>query len=185
MVRHYSHGRGISPSRVVRAKTWDERKEQGHAFGRSDERPASAHSPPPPRLRAAGAALEVSVGHFSDPDEVKGIAHFLEHMLFLGTAKYPSENEYSSFLNDHGGYSNAYTASEQTQYQFEVAKDSLREALDRFSQFFVAPLFSASATSRELEAVDSEHSKNLQSDMVSLHRVHLRGIHSLYTAVRT
>ena len=44
----------------------------------------------------------------------QGIAHFLEHMLFMGTEKYPDENEYSKFLAAHGGSSNAYTAAEDT-----------------------------------------------------------------------
>ena len=85
-------------------------------------------------------------------------------MLFLGTEKYPDENSYSAFLNDHGGMSNAYTDMENTNYYFDVGHDHLEEALDRFSQFFSAPLFTASATDRELEAVDSENSKNLLND---------------------
>ena len=51
---------------------------------------------------------------FSDPDDLPGLAHFTEHMLFLGTDKFPAENEYSTFLNAHGGSSNAYTDSEDT-----------------------------------------------------------------------
>lgn len=34
-------------------------------------------------------------GFFADPDEIPGLAHFLEHLLFMGTEKYPKENEYS------------------------------------------------------------------------------------------
>ena len=86
-------------------------------------------------------------------------------MLFLGTEKYPDENSYSSFLNEHGGYSNAYTASEATNYHFCVANNGLKEALDRFSSFFICPLFTETATGRELQAVDSEHKKNIQQDM--------------------
>ena len=85
-------------------------------------------------------------------------------MLFLGTEKYPSEDAYSGFLTEHGGFSNAYTDSDDTNYFFTVDQDSLRGALDRFAQFFVAPLFSEGSTSRELHAVDNEHKKNLQSD---------------------
>ena len=51
----------------------------------------------------SGAALDVHVGHFSDPDELPGLAHFLEHMLFLGTKKYPDENSYAEYLQSHGG----------------------------------------------------------------------------------
>ena len=112
----------------------------------------------------SGAALDVHVGHFSDPDELPGLAHFLEHMLFLGTKKYPDENSYAEYLQSHGGSSNAYTACAHTNYQFDVTPPHLEEALDRFAQFFVCPLFTASATDRELLAVDSENAKNLQND---------------------
>jgi len=37
-----------------------------------------------------------------DPEELPGLAHFCEHMLFLGTEKYPVENEYSRFLSENG-----------------------------------------------------------------------------------
>lgn len=66
--------------------------------------------------RRAAAAMDVHVGSFSDPDDVPGLAHFCEHMLFLGTEKYPSEEEYSNYLSAHGGSSNAYTDSEDTVY---------------------------------------------------------------------
>jgi len=43
------------------------------------------------------------VGSWADPPEFQGLAHFLEHMLFMGTEKYPDEDDYSSFLSQHGG----------------------------------------------------------------------------------
>jgi len=58
------------------------------------------------------AAVHLQVGHFADPPDRKGLAHFHEHMLFLGTSKYPEENEYEQFLNQNGGFSNAYTDME-------------------------------------------------------------------------
>ena len=39
----------------------------------------------------------------------KGLSHYLEHMLFMGSAKYPNENEYDDYLTKHGGSSNAFT----------------------------------------------------------------------------
>jgi insulysin len=53
---------------------------------------------------------------------------------------------------------------DSTNYYFQVGHEFLEPALDRFSQFFIAPLFLADCTDRELRAVDSEHKKNLQSD---------------------
>eukprot|EP00929_Paragymnodinium_shiwhaense_P045058 TRINITY_DN23068_c0_g1_i4.p1 TRINITY_DN23068_c0_g1~~TRINITY_DN23068_c0_g1_i4.p1 ORF type:complete len:1001 (+),score=230.81 TRINITY_DN23068_c0_g1_i4:104-3106(+) len=117
-----------------------------------------------PKCDRAAAALSVGVGSLFDPKDVQGIAHFCEHMLFLGTRKYPSENEYNEYLAKNGGYSNAYTAETVTNYFFSVKPEALDGALDRFAQFFIEPLFTESATGRELQAVDSEHSKNLQQD---------------------
>eukprot|EP00178_Gracilaria_changii_P016018 TRINITY_DN4511_c0_g1_i1.p1 TRINITY_DN4511_c0_g1~~TRINITY_DN4511_c0_g1_i1.p1 ORF type:complete len:985 (-),score=132.98 TRINITY_DN4511_c0_g1_i1:2428-5382(-) len=129
-----------------------------------------------PSSDKAAASLDVAVGYFSDPKHLPGLAHFLEHMLFLGTKKYPDEDSYNNFLAENGGHSNAYTAQEHTNYYFEIIiadkvgdtvngkMPPFKEALDRFSQFFKAPLFTESATERELNAVHSEHQKNLQSD---------------------
>jgi insulysin len=54
-------------------------------------------------------------------------------MLFMGTKKYPAENEYMEFVKDKGGYTNAYTSLTNTNYQFEVSNEGLEGALDRFS----------------------------------------------------
>lgn len=115
-------------------------------------------------LDKASAAMDVNVGSFSDPSDIPGLAHFLEHLLFMGTTKYPDENAYGEYLASHSGHSNAYTAGEHTNYYFEVGAEHLEGALDRFAQFFIAPLFNPSGTDRELQAVDSEHKKNLQND---------------------
>ncbi|PQE23415.1 a-pheromone processing metallopeptidase ste23 protein [Rutstroemia sp. NJR-2017a BBW] len=128
-----------------------------------------------PDTDKAAAAMDVDVGSFSDPDDLPGTAHAVEHFCFMGTKKYPGENEYSTYLTKYGGNSNAYTASTSTNYYFElsvkqsnvpIAKDKapLYSALDRFSQFFIQPLFLADTLDRELRAVDSEYKKNLQSD---------------------
>lgn len=141
----------------------------------------------------ASAAMDVNVGSMSDPEDMQGIAHAVEHALFLGTEKFPQENEYNSYLNKYGGESNAFTAPTSTNYYFECSAMStsnsrgssanasqaslpisqtsstkevspLWGALDRFSQFFVKPLFLENVLDRELRAVDSENKKNLQSD---------------------
>lgn len=117
-----------------------------------------------PTTDKSSAAMDVRVGHLSDPEQFQGLAHFCEHLLFMGTEKYPRENEYSEFLQNHSGSSNAYTGMDNTNYFFDVGHSHLEGALDRFSQFFISPLFDASCTEREIRAVDSEHKKNLQSD---------------------
>ena len=73
-----------------------------------------------PRFNKSGASLVVNTGQIDDPRETEGLAHFLEHMLFLGTEKYPEVTEYSNFIKSNGGNNNAYTSSDHTNYQFDV-----------------------------------------------------------------
>ncbi|XP_037720814.1 insulin-degrading enzyme isoform X1 [Drosophila subpulchrella] len=124
-----------------------------------------------PKTDVSAAALSVQVGHMSDPTNLPGLAHFCEHMLFLGTEKYPHENGYTTYLSQSGGSSNAATYPLMTKYHFHVAPDKLDGALDRFAQFFIAPLFTPSATEREINAVNSEHEKNLPSDLWRIKQV--------------
>ncbi|KAH0884687.1 hypothetical protein HID58_060783 [Brassica napus] len=117
-----------------------------------------------PETDKCAASMNVSVGSFSDPEGLDGLAHFLEHMLFYASEKYPEEDSYSKYVTEHGGSRNAYTSRENTNYHFDINTDSFDEALDRFAQFFIKPLMSADATMREINAVDSEYQKNLLYD---------------------
>lgn len=112
----------------------------------------------------AAACVDVRAGSMQNPDDILGLAHFLEHLLFMGTKEYPEEEDYTAYLNKNGGSANAYTSDEDTVYFFDVNGDHLEGALARFSAFFKCPLFSQSAVDREMNAVDSENSKNLQQD---------------------
>ncbi|KAK0157498.1 hypothetical protein PV328_011239 [Microctonus aethiopoides] len=118
-----------------------------------------------PTTDKSAAALNVQIGHLSDPDELPGLAHFCEHMLFLGTAKYPDLNEYRSYLSQHGGIANANTYLDYTNYYFNISPEYLEGALDRFSQLFLTPLFTESATELEMNTVNSEHEKNITNDV--------------------
>ncbi|XP_019456155.1 PREDICTED: insulin-degrading enzyme-like 1, peroxisomal [Lupinus angustifolius] len=124
-----------------------------------------------PDTDKCAASMNVGVGSFSDPSGLEGLAHFLEHMLFYKSEKYPVEDSYSKYITEHGGSTNAFTASEQTNYYFDVNKDGFEEALDRFAQFFTKPLMPPDATMREIKAVDSENQKNLLSDGWRMHQL--------------
>eukprot|EP00924_Labyrinthula_sp_SR-Ha-C_P006876 augustus_masked-scaffold_8-processed-gene-3.15-mRNA-1 protein AED:0.36 eAED:0.36 QI:0/-1/0/1/-1/1/1/0/1096 len=119
----------------------------------------------------SAASLAVNVGSFSDPPDFPGLAHFLEHMLFMGTSKYPDEAEYEEFLTSHAGSSNAWTDDEITNYYFDVENSFFFDALDRFAQFFIEPLFHKSTVERELKSVDNEFSRYMPSDSWRLDQV--------------
>lgn len=64
------------------------------------------------------------------------MAHFVEHMVFMGSEKYPDENDFDAFVSKHGGSTNACTDMEDTTFNFDIQRKHLRPALDRFAQFF-------------------------------------------------
>ncbi len=120
----------------------------------------------------SAAALSVQIGHFDDPMDRQGMAHFLEHMLFLGTEKYPKVGEFQTFINQHGGSNNAWTGTENTTFFFEVSPYGFEQGLDRFGQFFTAPLFNADAVDKERNAVDSEYKLKIKDDIRRIYQVH-------------
>lgn len=115
-----------------------------------------------PLTQKSAASLSVAIG--SNNDDVEGIAHFLEHMLFMGSVKYPNENDYNTYIKENGGSSNAFTSSDHTNYYFDCVPEGLFKVLDIFAQFFINPLLKEDGVKRELNAVDSEYQNSLTHD---------------------
>jgi len=115
-------------------------------------------------LKMSAAGLCVHMGSFSDPDDIPGLAHFLEHMVFMGSEKFPDENSFDAFNRKHGGNDNASTDCETTIFYFETPRRHFHEGLDRFAQFFISPLMKQNSMEREREAVDSEFQMALPDD---------------------
>lgn len=121
-----------------------------------------------PKADQSAAAFSMEVGSWNDHPKYPGTAHFLEHLLFMGSKAYPEENSYEKQVLDNGGTFNAYTAPDRTVYIFSVNNDAFPLTLDMFSHMFIDPLFSPSGIGRELHAVDQEHDKNIESDQSRL-----------------
>jgi insulysin len=124
-----------------------------------------------PQADQSAAVMGVEVGSWNDPKEYPGMAHFCEHMLFMGSHTYPNENEFSKMIADYNGQTNAFTASDRTVYMFSSQTDGFFTLLDRFAHFFIDPLFNPSGISRELHAVDQEYAKNLENDSWREHMI--------------
>ena len=108
--------------------------------------------------------MNVDVGSWHEPDTFPGLAHFLEHMVFLGSDKYPLMGHFDDFLAESGGMSNAYTDDLNTNYFFEIGSQQLNKALDMFAHFFIDPSFDSSAIELEINAVNSEYQINVSND---------------------
>lgn len=117
-----------------------------------------------PQAEDSAAAMYVGVGSQSDPKGLEGLAHFLEHMLFIGTDEHPEVDALSHFVTPRGGTYNAFTARDHTQYFFSVKPDSFEEAFNIFSSFFIKPLLSEEYVERERHAVHAEFKMHQQED---------------------
>lgn len=115
-------------------------------------------------------SVSINTGSYFNPKNYDGLAHFLEHMLFMGSSKYPNENHYFETLNKHGGGSNAYTDHYDTVYFFNVFDNAIEEISDIFCQFFIDPLFSEKSIKKEINAVNNEHLKNINNDNRKLYQ---------------
>ncbi|KAK0407206.1 hypothetical protein QR680_019074 [Steinernema hermaphroditum] len=106
--------------------------------------------------KTCAAAVDVQVGSSADPEDIPGLAHLCEHLLFEGSKKYPMDNGLRSFVKRSGGEMNCSTEDDWTNFELEVPLKFLEEALDRLIYSFISPLFNEHIISSEIEAVDSE-----------------------------
>ncbi|MCR9258994.1 MAG: insulinase family protein [Pseudomonadaceae bacterium] len=117
-----------------------------------------------PTTEKAAAAMAVFRGSNHEPEAHPGLAHFLEHMLFIQTEAYPEPSGFQDFVSANGGSTNAYTALDHTNYFFDVQVSAFPEALDRWGHFFISPIISPEYSQREKNAVDSEYQMQLKND---------------------
>uniref|UniRef100_H3GWS7 C2 domain-containing protein n=2 Tax=Phytophthora ramorum TaxID=164328 RepID=H3GWS7_PHYRM len=142
------------------ADSGDEGKEE------NDQEETNDRAPP-----QAAACLAVNVGSLADPEALPGLAHYLEHMVFMGSNKYPTEDAFEAFLSAHGGSSNGATECESTRFVFDVDAGYLEPALEMFASLFLAPLLRREAMDRELKAVESEFQRVRNNNPVRVQQV--------------
>ncbi|GGO75106.1 insulinase family protein [Bowmanella pacifica] len=122
--------------------------------------------------RKSAACATIALGHFQDPESCQGLAHLLEHMLFLGCQDYPAANHLADHLSLNGGHVNAWTGTEQSSFYFDALSNGFEEALRQFSAMLCTPLFDLSAMRNELNAIDAEFHMKKQDDLRRLYQVH-------------
>ena len=129
------------------------------------------------------ASMIVKVGYMQD--EISGLAHFLEHMLFSGTVKYPKEGEFMNYIEKNGGQTNAMTAHSYTCYYYTIRTECFEKSLDMFGNFFISPLLDPHSVEREKKAVNSEHLKNVHNDTWRIHELLLTSCYLPYSKFGT
>ena len=107
--------------------------------------------------------MGVNVGSRDELDEYKGISHFLEHMLFRGTKKYPTSELLNEKLYKLGGYFNASTHYEKTQYEITISKQYLKVALDILSELLYHSLLKPKDFAIEKKIIINEYNEQLSN----------------------
>jgi len=95
-------------------------------------------------------------GRYEDMRREYGVSHFLEHLLFQGSKKYPSAKILSETVDGVGGFMNAYTTAELTSYYAKIPSDKFAEIADLLADLTMRPLFDPTQIDRERGVIIEE-----------------------------
>ena len=109
-----------------------------------------------PNLKRCAAALRVAAGSHDVPLAWPGLAHFLEHLLFLGTERFPAEQGLMAYVQGHGGQVNARTSERTTDFFFELPPQVFNGGLQRLSDMLAHPRMNLDDQLREREVLHAE-----------------------------
>ncbi|QHF47321.1 coenzyme PQQ biosynthesis protein PqqF [Pseudomonas sp. S35] len=109
-----------------------------------------------PRLKRCAAALRVAAGSHDVPLAWPGLAHFLEHLLFLGTERFPTGEGLMAYVQRHGGQVNASTRERTTDFFFELPVSTFAPGLERLADMLTHPRLTLDDQVREREVLHAE-----------------------------
>lgn len=115
-----------------------------------------------PWARQAGFCLRVAAGSHDEPRDYPGLAHFFEHLLFLGSRQYAVEQGLMAFVRGCGGQVNATTQARHTDFVCQLPAASLQPALQRLQDMLDQPLLTLAAQRREREVLHAEYQARSQ-----------------------
>ena len=109
-----------------------------------------------PRLKRCAAVLHVAAGSHDVPLAWPGLAHFLEHLLFLGTEHFPAGEGLMAYVQRHGGQVNASTRERTTEFFFELPVPVFADGLARLADMLAHPRLALDDQQCEREVLDAE-----------------------------
>ncbi|MFT0625296.1 pyrroloquinoline quinone biosynthesis protein PqqF [Ectopseudomonas guguanensis] len=115
-----------------------------------------------PWAERVGICLRVAAGSHDEPAAYPGLAHFLEHLLFLGSRGYGLEQGLMAYAQGCGGQVNASTQARHTDFVCELPAERLQPALARLLDMLRWPLLDGAAQRREREVLDAEYQARRQ-----------------------
>ena len=109
-----------------------------------------------PRLKRCAAVLRVAAGSHDVPGAWPGLAHFLEHLLFLGTERFPAADNLMAWVQRHGGLVNARTCERHTDFFFELPLSAVEGGLERLCDMLGHLRMNMDEQLREREVLHAE-----------------------------
>lgn len=109
-----------------------------------------------PRLKRSAAVLRVAAGSHDVPLAWPGLAHFLEHLLFLATERFPTDEGLMAYVQRHGGQVNASTRERTTDFFFELPVSAFADGLERLADMLAQPRLALEDQLREREVLHAE-----------------------------
>ena len=109
-----------------------------------------------PHTRSVSMATFIGAGSRYESDDIAGVSHFLEHLLFKGTKNWPTARELSEAVEGVGGIMNASTDREMTVFWCKVAGLHFRRSLSVLVDMILNPLLDPTEVEKEREVVLEE-----------------------------
>lgn len=116
-----------------------------------------------PHVKSISLGVWVDVGSRDENELNNGIAHFIEHMVFKGTKK-RNTREIAEFVENIGGYLNAFTTKENTCFYVRILSEHLKEGVEILSDIIQNPVFAKSEIEKEKRVV-FEEIKDIEDDL--------------------
>jgi predicted Zn-dependent peptidase len=124
-----------------------------------------------PHLHSAELALYIKAGGRNSPPGKEGLAHFVEHMLFRGTADYPTSTDIENAFEEIGGSVNASTDEECTCFFSRIHPDHLARALEILSSMILRPLLTGIDTEKKIITEEALDDLNENGEEVNPHNL--------------
>ena len=110
---------------------------------------------PMPEMKSVSVGIWVAVGGRHETEDLCGISHFLEHLLFKGTSK-RSAKQITEEVEGVGGFINAFTTEDHTCFYAKAGSQHLPALADVLCDMYVNSLFVASEIARERDVIREE-----------------------------
>lgn len=94
-----------------------------------------------PIAKKSAASLDIGIGCLHAPMDLHGLAVVLQHLILNGSKKYPDLRKNGDFFAKHRGSVKATTLLDNTNYKMEIDNNGFEEAIDRFANYFISPIF--------------------------------------------